>query len=78
MQIGTREMNLNKDTPPIVFHYGEGDFYRIRLGRWHRFVRILSILTHRRNDQSSFYQNTGAALSQVKDGEKRSCQAIIP
>lgn len=77
MQIETAVINSNKDTPLIVFQYGEGDFYRIRLGRWHRFVRMLSIVARRRNDQSSFYQNKGVTLSQGKDGGKRSCQAII-
>jgi hypothetical protein len=77
MQLKTTGINSRKDIPLIVFNYGEGDFYRIRLGRWHRFVRMLSIIAHRRNDQSSFFRNAGAALSQVKDGGKRSCQAII-
>ncbi len=77
MQIETPERNLNKDIRPVFFHYGEGDFYRIRLGRWHRFVRIISFIARRRNNQPSFYQDTLASLNQVNSGGKRSCQAII-
>ncbi len=77
MQIETRESNINEDVSPVFFHYGEGDFYRIRLGRWHRFVRIIRFIAHLRNDQPSFYPDTRALLSQVNRGGKRSCQVII-
>jgi hypothetical protein len=77
MQIETRERNLNKDTSPVFFHYGEGDFYRIRLGRWRRFVRIINFLARCSNDQPSFYQDTRASSSQMNSGGKRPCQAII-
>ena len=77
MQIETQERNLNKNITPVFFHYGEGDYYRIRLGRWHRFVHTISCLARGRNDQPPFYQDARSSLSQVSSRGKRSCQTII-